>query len=181
MAVGMVSIPPPHTRPSTRFSPGRATLLLSHLRFQQPGLGRYPTTGRAVPRPARVALPDGCALGATAASRCSAERGRWPGRCFRKKDVTRSIVVGTRIPLMMNEYVITAQRVSDRRLEYTWTPNPFPGASNIMWVEYPFDIAQIKGHDVLYPVLPLFLALGFANARFHLDRKSTRLNSSHRC
>ena len=68
----------------------------------------------------------------------------------------------------MNEYVITAQRVSDRRLEYTWTPNPFPGASNIMWVEYPFDIAQIKGHDVLYPVLPLFLALGFADARFHL-------------
>ena len=68
----------------------------------------------------------------------------------------------------MNEYVITAQRVSERRLEYTWTPNPFPGAPNLMWVEYPFDVARIKGHDVLYPVLPLFLALGFADTRFHL-------------
>jgi len=68
----------------------------------------------------------------------------------------------------MNDYVITVQRTSERRLEYTWTPNPFPGAPNTMWVEYPFDIARIKGHDVLYPMLPLFLALGFADTRFHL-------------
>ena len=69
---------------------------------------------------------------------------------------------------MMTEYVINARRVSDRRLEYTWTPNPFPGAPNTLWVEYPFDVTRIKGHDVLYPILPLFLALGFADTRFHL-------------
>ncbi len=51
---------------------------------------------------------------------------------------------------------------------YTWTPNPFPDAPNTLWVEYPFDVARIKGYDVLYPALPLFLALGFADTRFHL-------------
>jgi hypothetical protein len=69
---------------------------------------------------------------------------------------------------MINEYVINARQASDHRLEYTWTPNPFLGAANSFWVEYPFDIARIKGHDVFYPVLPLFLALGFADTRFHL-------------
>ena len=68
----------------------------------------------------------------------------------------------------MNDYTISAQQVSDQRLEYTWTPNPFPAAPNTLWVEYPFDVAQIKGQDVFYPVLPLFLALGFADSRFHL-------------
>jgi hypothetical protein len=72
---------------------------------------------------------------------------------------------------MINEYVINARRVSDRRLEYTWTPNPFPGAPSTLWVEYPFDVARIKGHDVFYPVLPLFLAFGFADTRFHLASK----------
>ncbi len=68
----------------------------------------------------------------------------------------------------MNEYIIQANQVSDRKLEFTWTPNPFPGAPDKLWVEYPFDVAQIRGHDVFYPVLPLFLALGFADTHFHL-------------
>lgn len=68
----------------------------------------------------------------------------------------------------MNEYTISAHRVSDRRLAYTWTPNPFPTAPDTLWVEYPFDVARIAGLDVFYPVLPLFLALGFADSRFHL-------------
>jgi 7-cyano-7-deazaguanine synthase in queuosine biosynthesis len=68
----------------------------------------------------------------------------------------------------MNEYVIRANQVSDQKLEFTWTPNPFSGAPNTFWVEYPFDVAQIRGHDVFYPVLPLFLALGYADTRFHL-------------
>lgn len=68
----------------------------------------------------------------------------------------------------MNEYVIRANQVSDQRLEFTWTPNPFPDAPNKFWVEYPFDVSRIRGHDVFYPVLPLFLALGFADTRFHL-------------
>lgn len=68
----------------------------------------------------------------------------------------------------MNEYIIGANQVSDRRFEYTWTPNPFPGAPNSFWVEYPFEVAQIKGLDVFYPVLPAFQALGFADSRFHL-------------
>ena len=70
---------------------------------------------------------------------------------------------------MMNEYVISANQVSDRRLEYTWTPNPFPGAPNSFWVEYPFEVAQVKGLDVFYPVLPVFQALGFADSGFHLN------------
>lgn len=68
----------------------------------------------------------------------------------------------------MNEYTIRAMQVSERKLEFTWTPNPFPGAPNTFWVEYPFEVAQIKGLDVFYPVLPVFLALGFADSRFHL-------------
>lgn len=68
----------------------------------------------------------------------------------------------------MNEYVISVNQVSDRKLEFTWTPNPFAGAPNTFWVEYPFEVAQIEGQDVFYPVLPLFLALGFADSRFHL-------------
>ncbi len=68
----------------------------------------------------------------------------------------------------MNEYVISADQAADRKLEFTWTPNPFPGAPNTLWVEYPFEVAQIKGQDVFYPVLPVFQALGFADSRFHL-------------
>jgi hypothetical protein len=68
----------------------------------------------------------------------------------------------------MNEYVISVNQVSDRKLEFTWTPNPFPSTPNKFWVEYPFDVARICGDDVYYPVLPLFLALGFADSRFHL-------------
>ena len=68
----------------------------------------------------------------------------------------------------MNEYVIHANQVSDHKLEFMWTPNPFPSAPNKFWIEYPFGVAQIRGHDVFYPVLPLFLALGFADTRFHL-------------
>jgi hypothetical protein len=48
----------------------------------------------------------------------------------------------------MNEYVIHAKQVSDQRLEFTWTPNPFPSAPNKFWIEYPFDAGQIHGHDV---------------------------------
>jgi hypothetical protein len=68
----------------------------------------------------------------------------------------------------MNEYVISVQRVSDHRLAYTWMPNPFPTVPNTFWVEYPFDVSRIMGQDIFYPVLPLFLALGFANSRFRL-------------
>jgi hypothetical protein len=76
------------------------------------------------------------------------------------------VVEGT--PVVMNEYTISVRQASDRRLEFTWTPNPFPSAPNMFWVEYPFDITQIHRLDVFYPALPLFLALGFADSRFHL-------------
>jgi len=74
----------------------------------------------------------------------------------------------------MNDCVIRANQVSDRWLEFTWTPNPFPGVPNKFWVEYPFDVAQIRGYEVFYPVLPLFLALGFSDTRFHLVSPNTR-------
>ena len=35
----------------------------------------------------------------------------------------------------MNEYVIRVTQVTDQKLEFTWTPNPFPGAPDKFWVE----------------------------------------------
>jgi hypothetical protein len=78
----------------------------------------------------------------------------------------------------MNEYVIHADQVSDHKLEFTWTPNPFPSAPHKFWVECPFDVNQIHGHDVFYPLLPLFLALGFDDTRFVSSLRKTSLLGS---
>jgi len=77
----------------------------------------------------------------------------------------------------MNEYTINVRHVSDRRLEYVWTPTPFPAAPNALWVEYPFEVGRIEPTDVFYPVLPVFLALSFTNCTFRLVSETSGTNS----
>ncbi|HUJ10311.1 MAG TPA: hypothetical protein VL171_09810 [Verrucomicrobiae bacterium] len=69
----------------------------------------------------------------------------------------------------MNEYVISIEEISSRRLECRWEPNPFPGYPNSFWVEYPSTLKRAAGVTSLYLALPASLPLSFTESRFRIE------------